>query len=182
MTAPQQVAYWKHHSRKHESAAKALADWQNQNKAKVEGYDKLLDASQTEQEKAINEAKAAATAAGRAEMIPVLLEAEFVAAAGYDKDGKPRLTREQARELVAPLSAGHFLGDDGKVDTAKVTGYVAKYIGAAAPAAPAKGTPPVGFPNSGQGHHPAATATGKDQGLAEAKRRGFIKDAAQQTA
>jgi hypothetical protein len=175
MTAPQQAAYWKHYARKHEGTAKQLVEWQNANKAKVEGYDALLEASKSEQERAIEEAKATATAAGRAEMIPHLLQAEFVAAAA----GK--LTRDQALELVAPLNAAHFLDDNGNVDTAKVTSYVGKYISAAAPA-PNGAKLPAGFPDLGQGKKAAATVTGKDAGLAEAARRGYIQPPQQQTA
>lgn len=175
MTAQQQAAYWKHYARKHETTAKALAEWQNANKSKVEGYEALEAASKTEQEKAIEAARADASAAGRAEMIPILLQAEFVAAAA----GK--LTREQAADLVAPLNPAHFLTSDGKVDTAKVSDYVGKYITAAAPPPPG-GRLPNGFPDLAQGQKAAATATGKEAGLAEAARRGFIKPPQQQTA
>lgn len=181
MNDGQRAAYWQHYARQHEDRAKELLAWQSANKQKVEGYDQLLTASQTEQERAIEAAKAAALdegrRSGREEIVPQLVAAEFLAAAAG------RLTRDQVTELLAPLDKKWFLTDAGAVDAAKVAGYVAQVAGVVAPG-PAGGAGgagaglPKGFPDLGQGQRGGTKTTGKEAGLAEAEKR-FGKPAAQ---
>lgn len=168
MTVEQQRNYWQAYARKHEGNNRELAGWKRDNEAKVAAHDRLVAASATEQDKAVEAAKAEAVKAGRAEMVPQLVAAEFLAAAA----GK--LTREQVTQILAPLNQTYFLAADGTVDTAKVTDYVSKVAGTA-PAAGGGANGghqlPAGFPDLGQGARGGTQVTGKQAGLAEAERR-----------
>lgn len=125
----------------------------------------------TDLERAAAEAKAAGTAAGRAELLPSLIAARIQAA-------RPGLTDEAAAALVAPLNATYFLGPDGAVDPAKIAGYVGTLPAGTPgqPAAPAPGTTPpaqpFGWPSLGQGSTGAPPVVSPGAaGSAEADRR-----------
>lgn len=129
MTAEQQAAYWRHRSRQNEDEKKALAKWKAENDGKLGEYDRLVEASKTENERAIEAARAesakTAREQARGELVRPLVDAEFRAAA------KGALTREQVADILAPLDPTHFLDSNGDVDTAKVTAYVEKVAPAA---------------------------------------------------
>jgi hypothetical protein len=118
MTVEQQAAYWRARARQNEDKGKEALAWKAANESKVIDYDRLLATTQTEQEKALAAATAKAAADGRAQLIPQLVAAEFLAAA------KGALTREQVAKILDPLDKGYFLAEDGTVDTAKVADYV----------------------------------------------------------
>lgn len=157
MTVEQQAAYWRWRSRSNEEKGKEALAWRQANESKVSDYDRLVAASQTEQEKAIAAATAKAAADGRAELLPHLVTAEFLAAA------KGALTREQVTDLLAPLDKAYFLDAAGKVDTAKVADYVSKVApGAVVGGGNGTGGPQGGgrqWPDTGQGHRGGANAT-----------------------
>jgi len=115
MTAEQQAAYWKHQARKHEDAAKARKDYDEV----VAERDRLKAATQTEAEKAVEEAKAAARKEALLESAPKLVAAEFKA------ELKGKRTPEQITALLEPLDLKRFLTDTGEVDTDKVSQYAA---------------------------------------------------------
>lgn len=117
MTVEQREQYWIHKSRKHEQRLKDLGDVDELQK-KAGQYDALAKASQTEQERAVEAAKAEARAEARAEALkehaPRLVGAEFrVQAAG-------RLTAEQVKELIEDLDMTKYLTDSGEVDVDRV--------------------------------------------------------------
>lgn len=155
MTAEQQVAYWKHQSRKHEDRVKAMSDYES---VKAE-RDDLKAKHQTADEKALEDATTAAADAARAEErsrhLSRLFAAEFRAAVGG------RIPADRVATLVAPLNPTHFLTPDGEVDTDKVQQYV-------------DGLAPVGktWPDMGQGNRgPASKADPREAGKAAAERR-----------
>jgi hypothetical protein len=177
MNDGQRAAYWQHYARQHEGRAKELATWQAENKAKVEGFNALEAASKTEAERAVETARTAALAegqkAGRAEAVPHVIAAELRAASGG------AITAEAAAKRTAYLDKTAFLGADGAIDMAKVTEYVTGEVGAAGPGTGGGGAPlPNGFPDLGQGPRGGAKITGKEAGLAEAKKRFGDKAAA----
>jgi hypothetical protein len=158
MTAEQQAAYYKTQSRKHEARAKKYADY-DEVKARADQYDKLAAASKTEQELAVEAAKAAARKEALAEAnrkaAPRLVGAEFRAQAAG------RLTAEQIAELTEDLDMARYLDDDGEVDTERV----ARKVNALAPKAR------TGPTAHGQGTREGTKLTGREAGLAEAQRR-----------
>ena len=119
MTIEQQAAYWKAMSRKHEDAAKARGDY---DAIKAE-RDQYKQASMTDAEKAIEDARAAADAAARADE-RVKLTGQIAAARLHGALAAKGLNDAQITAIVAPLNPNHFLADTGEVDTAKVTSYV----------------------------------------------------------
>lgn len=153
MTAEQQVAYYKHQSRRHEERAKGRDDY-DQVKAELAT---LKASSMSEQEKAVAEAKAA----GRSE---ALTEANHGAAqailrATLAARGK---SAEDIQDIVGAVNPAAFMGKDGVLDTDKVATYAGKIAG------------PVGAgvgPDMGQGRRVTAKVSGREQGLAEAEKR-----------
>lgn len=130
MTAVEQAAYWKFHARQHESRVKAMGDYDDI-KSKAAQYDALSDASRTDQERAVETAKAEGKAAALQEAAPRLVRAEFRAAA------KGVLTDAARDAILEDLDFSKYLTDKGEVDEAKVTAKIA----AIAPAP--TGRPPV---------------------------------------
>lgn len=126
---------WQSLARKHEQRAKDNAE-------KAKGYDELKKSSMTEQEKAVEQAKADARAELLRETAPRLVSAEFRAVAAG------RLTSEQVAELIEDLDMTKYLTESGEVDTERVT----KKVDALAPKGDGK---PV-FPDLGQGKRDTA--------------------------
>lgn len=159
MTAPQQAAYWKHQSRRHERRA-------TENAAAAEERDRLKAQHQTESEKALEAAKAA----GRTEAMQEVVEARLSAAL------TGRMTDDQADALIDGVNHIKFLGTDGKVDTTKVREWVDKVAPKNDGAGAAGGRQKV---DTGGGNRGGATGkSGREAGLTEAERRGYRKPAA----
>jgi hypothetical protein len=150
MTVDQQLAYWKHQSRKHEGRVKALGDV-DALRDKAAKWDAAEAEKLTPSEKAIEEARAAERAKVLAEQTKTvadrLVAAEFkVALAGRKKP-------EEVAALLEPLDLTKFLTSDGEVDADKVKTY-------------ADGIAPSGtsrWPDTGQGNRGTST---KPTGLA----------------
>lgn len=186
MTPDQQVAYWKHQSRKHEERVKSMADY-DQMKSAYDEYQRLLTASQTEQEKAVAEARrqghAEAMAAAGGQLVEQWVRA---AAAG-------RLAEPSVDALLAGLDRTRFLRTDGGVDTDKVYQFVGSIVPApvAVPAVtadpnqpgavvvqpgivpppPPPVVTPAGGPDFGQGHPATARPSGIAAGREMARQR-----------
>jgi hypothetical protein len=143
MTAPQQAAYWKYQARKHEDTSKARADYD----AVVAERDALKKATQTDAEKAVDEAKVAARKEALLEAAPKLVAAEFKA------ELKGTRSPEQIAALLAPLDLTKFLTADGEVDTDKVSTYAAG-LGSAGKE----------WPDTGQGNRRTTAAKGVSAG------------------
>lgn len=129
MTPEQQVAYWKDKAQKHESRNKSRGDY-DQIKAE---RDRLKAATQTDADKAVDEAKKAGAAEATEKMAGLLVAAEFKAALA----GKRKA--EEIATLVGGLDTKKFLTDSGEVDTDKVTQFAAGLA------------PAGGWPDTGQG-------------------------------
>lgn len=118
MTDAQQAAYWKYHSRKHETQAKsredydaikALADkWTAHEKASK-------PADQVKAEEDAEEARKAAEKAVAAKYATKLVTAEFKAAVAG------RMKPEDLTDLLEDMDLTKYLTDDGDVDTDRVT-------------------------------------------------------------
>lgn len=153
MSAEQQVAYWKDEARKHEDTVKSLGNIDDL-KARAAQFDALAEASKTEHERAIEEARSAGLAEGYASSLPDLFAAKFEAAAAG------RLTDERIAEMLPALNVDHFLNDEGVIDTAKVRSYVDGI-------APATGNQQRGGPSPhGQGNRPSSATPSAASGRA----------------
>lgn len=136
MTPPQQAAYWKTQARKHEQRVKDMADY-DQVKAAYDEYQRLLAASQTEQEKAIAEAHRKGRTEALTQAGGQLVEQWFRAAIGA------RLDADRVNTILDGLDRSRFLRPDGGVDTDKVQTYATSLL-PATPAAPAASVPEAG--------------------------------------
>lgn len=117
MTPEQQVAYWKAQARKHEARVKQMSDY-DALKETSDQYRALVEASKTEQEKALDAAKAEAREAAKVEFGARLVDAQFkVAASG-------RLDEQQMTTLLDGLDRTRFMTSTGDVDADKVKTYV----------------------------------------------------------
>jgi len=119
MTVEQQAAYWKHQARKHEDTAKARRDYDT---IKAE-RDQLKSSTQTDAEKALEEARTAArneaAAEARSHFASQLVAAEFKAALAGKRSS------DEVKALLEPMDLTKFLTPEGEVDTDKVTNYAA---------------------------------------------------------
>lgn len=150
MTAEQQAAYWKAQARKHETRVKQMSDY-DALKQTSEQYRTLVEASKTDQEKALDAAKAEAREAAKVEFGTRLVDAQFkVAASG-------RLDEQQVTTLLDGLDRTRFMTDAGDVDAAKVKTYVDGI-------APAQQGP--GHVDMGQGRRQGSTAPTVETGAA----------------
>lgn len=145
MSAEQQVAYWKHQARKHQSRAEARGDYDT---VKAE-LDQLKTKHQTDADKAIDEAKKAGAAEATAKMAPKLVAANFAAVLAGKR------TADDIDAIVDGLDVRKFLTDTGEVDTDKVKQY-------AAGLAPAGGWPDTGQGKKGTTGSPKGVAAGAD--------------------
>jgi hypothetical protein len=183
MTSEQQAEYWRHKARKHEDRVKAQSDY-DQLKETADKYQKLVEQSQTDHEKAVAEARRQGHAAALTEAGGQLVE-QWVRAAAAG-----RLTEESVDALLAGLDRSRFLHTNGGVDTAKVYAFVSSIAPApAAPTAPAQGAPgqpptpgqpapapapvvrPAGAPDFGQGQPPTPRPSGLEAGREIARKR-----------
>lgn len=163
MTPEQQVAYWRHQSRRHEDRVRSMGDY-DALKAKAAEHDALVEASKTEQERAVDEARRAGRAEAMAKVGDKLVEAALRSAA------LGRVPEAALETLLENLDRRRFMtgGDEPTVDTDKVRAY----IDAVAPAAAPAGDPPAGAPvpptNGGQPANgqqpPPATRHAPDMG------------------
>lgn len=162
----QQIAYWMHRSRKHEQRAAAMSDY-DQLKAVKDQYDQLLTQTQTEQERAIAEARrqGETTAMARANVMLVEAYVRSAAAARGVED-------EAVTDLLETLDLSKFVGSNGQVDTAKVYRQVNRMAPAGAapqagvPAAPASQVPPAAPYGQQQQPAPAGWVPGQPPGQA----------------
>lgn len=156
LPADQQLAYWMHRSRTHETRTKAMSDY-DQLKADQAKYTALLAQTQTERERDIANALRQGETAAMARATPMLVEAyvrSAAAARGVDEDA--------VVDLLDTLDLTKFVGQNGQVDTAKVYRQVNRLTPAVpqqpagVPAVPAP-VPPVA-PGQPQTGVPAAPA------------------------
>lgn len=153
MSTEQQLAYWKHHARKHEGTANARADY-DQQKADAEKWRKAQEDNKAPDQKILDDAKREAADAARreeqAKLAPRLVKAEFKAAAA----GK--LSKELLDAFLEDVNHGVYLKDDGELDTEKIQ----KRVDALAPA----GTQQRERKANHQGYRPTDGATSVTNG------------------
>ncbi|GAA1149220.1 hypothetical protein F6W69_10630 [Microbacterium oxydans] len=155
MTPEQQVAYWQDKARKHEDRVKAFGGKTPEEIAQLQAdLDAARAASQTAEEKAIDEAKQA----GRSEVLSILANERVTTAIeralqGRDVDAAKLLTLDRSQFI-----------DGDKADTAKITAWVTENT---------KEKPKPGGANLArfQGQHEQIETTGRATGEAEAERR-----------
>lgn len=139
MSVEQQAAYWRHYARRNEDRLKQMADYA-QLKEQAEAYQKYLQESQTEQQKAIVEAEQRGRKTALAEAGGHMVEAYVRAAA------TGRMTEEQVSTLLQGLDRTRFVNPaTGQVDAQMVSAYV----GMLAPAPVAVTYPPQFLPQPG---------------------------------
>jgi hypothetical protein len=176
MTAKQQAAYWKAQARKHEDRVKGMSDYDKYKEA-FDEYQRLLTASQTEQEKAVAEARRQGRTEALKETGGQLVE-QWVRAAAAG-----RLAEESVTALLTGLDRSRFLHENGGVDTDKVYQFVGSIAPAAAPVQPdGQGVPvnpaqppvtaaPTRAPDFGQGTPSSARPSGLAAGREIARQR-----------
>lgn len=113
-------------SRRWEDRAKAKDPEFLQFKAEAEEFARFKDASRSQQQIDVDNAKAEGKAAALQEAAPELVASAFDAAAA-----RAGLTDEQVTALLEDLAVVNFLTADGKVDRAKVAAKVAAFAPAA---------------------------------------------------
>jgi hypothetical protein len=177
MSVAQQAAYWKAMSRKHESRAKQLGTPDEIKKLRDDAaeLDKLRHASMGEQEKAVAEARKAASDETARSYALRLVAAEFRAATAG------RLEREELAHTLEPLDLSKFLNDSGEVDVDKVSAYAQRI----APTEAIGGTTTSRqrFPDLGQGRRAPTAAPSVASGRAAyAARKGQTSQRANITA
>jgi hypothetical protein len=144
-----EVEKWKNLARKHEDRAKA-------NQKAVSELETLRQSQMSDQEKALEQAKAAVRTETLREVGTHLVVAEFRAQAAG------RLTAEQVGELVEDLDMSKYLTDTGQVDAERV----AKKVDALAPK-PTENAAPT-WPDLGQGARDTQTPALNSDGLTRA--------------
>lgn len=151
MTAPQQIAYWKHHARKHEQRVQGMSDY-DALKATAEKYTQLVAASQTETERAVAEARRQGRTEALTEAGSELVDQWMRAAADH-----ARVPQESVDALLPNLDRTKFLNPQGGVDTDKVLAFVRSALAPSgtAPAVQQQAPPSYGAPNTGQQQPPA---------------------------
>lgn len=169
MTVEQQAAYWKHYARQHEQRNKDLLDLADGDpdklKEKVQGYDQLRQQQQTEQERAVEAAKAEGRQEAMDSIGPRLVAAEMRAQAAG------RIGDEQLATLTSSLNASQFLDSNGDVDTDKVKSLIDSLVPAQTPE-PGKGDGAGPHPDLGQGRRQGQPSQGGiDAGREKARQR-----------
>jgi len=124
MNPEQQAAYWKHQARKHEKTAKDLrgqyGDYDTL-RERASQYDALLRSTQTEQERAVAEARDAAAKEARAAALN-----EFggqMVAARLHTALAGRRSPDEIDALIEGVDPRRFLTDAGQVDAEKVAAW-----------------------------------------------------------
>jgi hypothetical protein len=119
MTAEQREAYWKHYARQHEQRNKDLLQLAGGSyddlKAKLEGYDQLRQQQQTEQERAVETAKAEGRNEGRRQAASQMVDEHVRAAVSAG-----RLSQQQADVLLEGLDRTAYVDQNASVDADKV--------------------------------------------------------------
>lgn len=150
MTVEERAEYFEKKANRLQNNLRAYGDY---DAIKAE-RDQLKTAGQTEQEKAVAEARAQGKTEAASEWAQKVVKAEFKAAFKGAKNA------DQISALLEPLDLAKFLTDKGEVDTDKVTKYAASLGSSAAIE-----------PDMGQGRRSGGTPSKGEAGRAEAEKR-----------
>lgn len=164
MTPDQQIAYWRHQSRKHEDRNKQFGDLTPEQledlRAKAAKQELMEQELMGDHEKQVAAAKAAGSSEERALWLPQVVSAHLRGIlVGRGVEG------ERLDALLANVNAGNFADAKGKVDVEKISTYADSLI-----PPPAKGTP-AGPRPIGLGQQPPTGDKPGAQGHAMAQRR-----------
>lgn len=128
MAPEQQAAYWKHHSRKHESAVKAYEGRTPQQIAELESELNALKAERmSAEEKAITEAVSQATQATRAE-VEKEWQSKYHTARLEAIAGQVLTDKDQLESFMSVVDTAKFV-KDGDIDTDALRGHLTKMYG-----------------------------------------------------
>jgi hypothetical protein len=170
MNAEQQAAYWKFHDRR---KSDTLSAYDGITPEQAKQYKDAADEARRNQlqpsERALEDARSEATNAAlqqaASQWAPLLVE-EVVGQFVTDETQRPT--------VLAGIDPMRFF-KDGKFEKDALIGHLTGLAAAFGGAPAGAGTPPP--PRQwGQSSSRPPNVTGKDEGLAEARRRGFIKD------
>lgn len=126
MDAEQRAAYWEHHARRHEDKWKKAEPLRGQLREAQESLAAYESLTQTEQERAANEARDAADRAARDRYVPRLVRTEFASAASAAGVGRDRLDA-----LLEDLDLTRYVTDDDEVDVEKIGKKITSMFGTA---------------------------------------------------
>lgn len=143
MTVAEQAAYWRKQAKKHESRAKARQGTDPGEVRKMrDELEKLRQASMSEQEKAVAEARTTAESETAQKWAQRVVKAELRAATAG------RMKPDELDDMLAPVDLSWFLDDDNNVDTDRVRAFAGKF---------ATGNGSGKFPDLGQGRREAGS-------------------------
>ncbi|TPW93662.1 hypothetical protein [Mycolicibacterium fortuitum] len=167
MNAEQQAAYWKFHDRRKSDTLKAYGGVTPEQVQALQARNAELEREQlSAADKALADAREEATAAATAAAATVWAPEVAKAVVGQF------ITDQKQRDAVlAGINPMAFM-KDGKFDTDALIGHLTG-LSAAFGGNGSGGTEPRQW---GQGGTTPPAKSGRDEGLAEAKRRGYIKD------
>lgn len=148
MTAEQQAAYWKHHARKHEATAKAREKF-DQYKADSEALALERQKNQTDQERAVEEARRQGEANGSTRYLKD-------AVAGHLR-GVTHKSAEDIKTALEFVDVKAFTSTDGALDLSKIDTF-AKQLGVTPEQQQKKG--PSLFETAARGNGNGAPRTG----------------------
>lgn len=118
MSVEHQAAYWRAYARRNEDRIKAMGDYADLKK-QSEAYQKHLEETATEQQKAVSAAEQRGRAAALAEAGSQMVEAYVRAAA------TGRMSEEQVSTLLQGLDRTRFVNPaSGQVDAQMISGYI----------------------------------------------------------
>ncbi|MGK9270488.1 hypothetical protein KXR83_05745 [Williamsia muralis] len=165
MTVEQQLAYFKHHDRKKADTLSKFGGFTpEQVKQQAEDLEKLRQAQLTADQRAIEDAKTEAANAAKSEAAGTWAPKLLKAVASRFVEG------DQLKSFLAVTDAKAFI-KDGEFDDEAVVGHLTGLFGTANNTSGNQQQR-----QWGQGGGRPQAQSGRDQGLAEAKRRGYIKD------
>lgn len=122
MTVEQREAYWKHKARKHEDLNKQRADYEDL-KARAQRADELERANQTEQEKALQQAREEARREGEnlgaSRYLADAIRADLRASTGK--------SNEDLAPVMGVIDTSKFVMDNGDIDSAKLAEFAAAF-------------------------------------------------------
>jgi type II secretory pathway pseudopilin PulG len=118
MTAPEQAAYWKHESKKHQRAANARSDYDDL-KAKAAELEQLQQANQSAEEAAIEAARRDGEVIGASRYLKEAVKGRF--------QGITKKTDEEVETIFEHVDALSFTDDKGDIDVEKLTKYAGTF-------------------------------------------------------
>ncbi|KQQ22539.1 hypothetical protein ASF48_04975 [Rathayibacter sp. Leaf299] len=118
MTVEQREAYWRHYARRHEATVKSRGDY-DQLKADSEELARIRAEGQTDQEKALEEARRDGENLGAQRYLRDAVIARFIGLTGK--------TDEEAATAFAHVDVATFTGQDGSINTDALAAFAGTF-------------------------------------------------------